>query len=287
MKKLSKLVAVLLAVALVGVMFAGCGSSSSSASTAKSEVKEAVTEAASEVKEAAAEIDPDVLGKFEFSFTCHDPDTSAKVIYMKSLCDEVYEKTNGGVTMTMYTGGTLVASTDVATAVEDGTADIGWLYTTFFPGEFVYTDIVTMPMTFDTSIQADEVLLDLIANNAQADLFISIHCNAAENHSAGGTETWVMGLHKSEANLAVARTENAAMLKEKNYENNYEGYNPNSPEASIIFSLYSNAYLANSILLANKVQQNMISTNHFVNRGIKQAGFWVLYKVAIDRKSVV
>ena len=64
-----------------------------------------------------------------------------------------------------------------------------------------------------------------IANTNKADLFISIHCNAAENHSAGGTETWVMGLHKSEANLAVARTENAAMLKEKNYENNYEGYN--------------------------------------------------------------
>lgn len=120
-----------------------------------------------------------------------------------------------------------------------------------------------------------------IANTNKADLFISIHCNAAENHSAGGTETWVMGLHKSEANLAVARTENAAMLKEKNYENNYEGYNPNSPEASIIFSLYSNAYLSNSILLANKVQKNMVSTNHFVDRGIKQAGFWVLYKVAM------
>ena len=120
-----------------------------------------------------------------------------------------------------------------------------------------------------------------IANTTKADLFISIHCNAAENHSASGTETWVMGLHKSEANLAVARTENAAMLKEKNYENNYEGYNPNSPEASIIFSLYSNAYLTNSILLANKVQKNMVNTNHFTNRGIKQAGFWVLYKVAM------
>ncbi|MBR4135551.1 MAG: N-acetylmuramoyl-L-alanine amidase [Bacteroidales bacterium] len=120
-----------------------------------------------------------------------------------------------------------------------------------------------------------------IANTNKADLFISIHCNAAENTSANGTETWVMGLHKSEANLAVARAENAAILKEKNFENNYEGYNPNSPEASIIFSLYSNAYLSNSILLANKVQKNMVNTNHFINRGIKQAGFWVLYKVAM------
>ena len=120
-----------------------------------------------------------------------------------------------------------------------------------------------------------------IANTNKADLFISIHCNAAENHSANGTETWVMGLHKSDANLAVARTENAAILKEKNYENNYEGYNPNSPEASIIFSLYSNAYLTNSILLANKVQKSLVNANHFTNRGIKQAGFWVLYKVAM------
>jgi len=120
-----------------------------------------------------------------------------------------------------------------------------------------------------------------IANTNKADLFISIHCNAAENTSAGGTETWVMGLHKSESNQAVARAENSAILKEKNYENNYEGYNPNSPEANIIFALYSNAYLTNSILLANKVQKNLVSTNHFINRGVKQAGFWVLHKVAM------
>ncbi|MCR4965992.1 MAG: N-acetylmuramoyl-L-alanine amidase [Bacteroidales bacterium] len=120
-----------------------------------------------------------------------------------------------------------------------------------------------------------------IANTNKADVFISIHCNAAENTSAGGTETWVMGLHKSESNQAVARAENSAILKEKNYENNYEGYNPNSPEANIIFALYSNAYLTNSILLANKVQKSLVNTNHFTNRGVKQAGFWVLHKVAM------
>lgn len=120
-----------------------------------------------------------------------------------------------------------------------------------------------------------------IANNNHADLFISFHCNASPNHKATGIETYVMGLHKSEANQAVARAENSAILKEKNYENNYEGYDPNSPEANIAFSLYSSAYLNNSILLADKVQKNLVSGTGLLNREVKQAGFWVLYKVAM------
>ena len=119
-----------------------------------------------------------------------------------------------------------------------------------------------------------------IANSEHADLFISFHCNASEDHIGNGIETWVMGLHKSEANQAVARAENAAMLKEKNYKNNYDGFDPNSPEANVLFSLYSSAYLKNSVMLADKVQKNLINSTHLVNRGVKQAGFWVLYKVA-------
>lgn len=120
-----------------------------------------------------------------------------------------------------------------------------------------------------------------IANSNHADLFISFHCNANDNHNANGVETFVMGLHKSDANQAVARAENSAMLKESNYENNYDGFNPNSPEAAILFSLYSSAYLNNSILLADKVQKNLVNNTHMLNRGVKQAGFWVLYKVAM------
>lgn len=120
-----------------------------------------------------------------------------------------------------------------------------------------------------------------IANNEHADLFISFHCNASEDHIGNGVETWVMGLHKSEANQAVARAENAAMLKEKNYKNNYDGFDPNSPEANVLFSLYSSAYLKNSVMLADKVQKNMVSATHLTNRGVKQAGLWVLYKVAM------
>ncbi len=120
-----------------------------------------------------------------------------------------------------------------------------------------------------------------IANNSHADLFISFHCNASENHAGNGVETFVMGLAKSEANQAVARKENAAILKEKNYQNNYDGFNPDSPESYVIFSLYSSAYLNKSITIADKVQKNMVSISHLTDRGVKQAGYWVLYKVAM------
>lgn len=120
-----------------------------------------------------------------------------------------------------------------------------------------------------------------IANDNHADLFISFHCNANENKSAHGIDTWVMGLHKSDANLAVARAENSAMLKEKDYEKNYGGFNPNSPESAVMFSLYSAAYLNNSILLADKVQRNLINTTHLRDRGVNQAGYWVLWAVSM------
>ena len=120
-----------------------------------------------------------------------------------------------------------------------------------------------------------------IANDNHADLFISFHCNASENKTAHGLDTWVMGLHKSDANLAVARAENSAMLKEKDYEQNYGGFNPNSPESAVMFSLYSAAYLNNSILLADKVQKNLIATTHLRDRGVNQAGYWVLWAVSM------
>ena len=120
-----------------------------------------------------------------------------------------------------------------------------------------------------------------IANNNHADLFISFHCNANDNHSAHGVETFVMGLDKSEKNLAVARMENSAMLKEEGYKEHYAGFNPDSPESAVMFSLYSSAYLNNSILLADKVQKNLVGTTHLLDRGVKQAPYWVLWSVSM------
>ena len=120
-----------------------------------------------------------------------------------------------------------------------------------------------------------------IANDNHADLFISFHCNANTNHSAHGVETYVMGLDKSEKNLAVAKKENSAMLMEDGYKDHYAGFNPDSPESAVMFSLYSSAYLNNSILLADKVQKNLVSTTHFLDRGVKQAPYWVLWAVSM------
>ncbi len=120
-----------------------------------------------------------------------------------------------------------------------------------------------------------------IANTNHADLFISIHCNAAENKAAHGVETWVMGLDKSAASIAVAKKENAEILLEKDYQEKYDGYDPNSPEANIIFSMYSSAYLKNSAIIASKVQNNLVKNSQLTDRSVRQAGFWVLYKVAM------
>ncbi len=120
-----------------------------------------------------------------------------------------------------------------------------------------------------------------IANENKADLFISVHCNSTRGSSASGVETFVMGLHKSEANLAVAKAENAAILLEDNYVEEYDGFDPNSPEGNIFFSMMQNAFLDRSLAFAGDVQHEMIDNLHMINRGLKQAGFLVLYKTAM------
>jgi N-acetylmuramoyl-L-alanine amidase len=115
-----------------------------------------------------------------------------------------------------------------------------------------------------------------IANDANADLFISIHANFMPKSSVTlGTETYVMGLHTAEYNLDVAKRENAAILLEENYKNNYD-YDPNSPEGHILFSMYQNAYLNQSIQFGQFVENQYASHANRKSRGVKQAGFVVL-----------
>ncbi|MCF8388407.1 MAG: N-acetylmuramoyl-L-alanine amidase, partial [Bacteroidales bacterium] len=120
-----------------------------------------------------------------------------------------------------------------------------------------------------------------IANEAQADLFISIHCNANNSSQPYGTETYVMGLHKSQANLEVAQKENAAILKEEDYQAEYEGFDPESPEAYIIFSLFQNAFLDQSLEFASLVQNQFKERVGLRDRGVMQAGFLVLYRITM------
>ncbi|MCG9912389.1 MAG: N-acetylmuramoyl-L-alanine amidase [Flavobacteriales bacterium] len=119
-----------------------------------------------------------------------------------------------------------------------------------------------------------------IANKANADLFICIHCNAA-GADAHGAETYALGLHKTEANLAVAKRENEAILLEDDYKVHYEGFDVNSPEGSVIFSFLQNTYLNRSLSFASKVQHYFKTDAGRYDRGVKQAGFLVLWKTAM------
>lgn len=119
-----------------------------------------------------------------------------------------------------------------------------------------------------------------IANKNKADLFVSIHCNSAKNHAAHGAETWVMGTHKTEANLEVAKRENSVILLEDNYQENYD-YNPNDPLSHIFFSLYQNAHLGQSLLFADRIQAQFRDRVSRKDRGVHQAGFVVLYRATM------
>jgi N-acetylmuramoyl-L-alanine amidase len=120
-----------------------------------------------------------------------------------------------------------------------------------------------------------------IANRNKADLFISIHCNANKNKSLRGAETYVMGLHRSEANLEVAKFENASILMEADYDHIYEGFDPNSDESYITFSLFQNSNLDMSTQLAAQVQEQMEDRVGLNDRGVRQAGFLVLYRTTM------
>ena len=120
-----------------------------------------------------------------------------------------------------------------------------------------------------------------IANENRADLFISIHCNAADNKSVYGTETFVMGLDKANQNIAVAQKENASILLEKNYEENYGGFDPSSPESYIIFDLYRGLYLEQSIKFAAYIQDEFKNKLNRYCRGVKQALFLVLWRTTM------
>ena len=120
-----------------------------------------------------------------------------------------------------------------------------------------------------------------IANKAHADLFISIHANANKKKTPYGTETFVMGNSRSAENMEVAKRENAVILIEDDYSNRYEGFDPNSSESYIYFSLLQNAYLNHSLSFATEVQELFKNSAKRADRGVKQANFLVLWKTAM------
>lgn len=131
--------------------------------------------------------------------------------------------------------------------------------------------------TRKTDVFVDLFVRGKIANEAKADLFVSVHCNS-HHTQAHGTETFVLGIHRNQTNFEVAKKENAVIFLENDYEKNYGGFDPNSPEATIGILLGQEENLDQSILLATKIQDNFTEGLKRVNRGVKQAGLIVLHQ---------
>ncbi|GAA3554672.1 N-acetylmuramoyl-L-alanine amidase [Snuella lapsa] len=119
-----------------------------------------------------------------------------------------------------------------------------------------------------------------IANKANADLFVSVHCNA-HGSQAHGTETFVLGTHRNQTNFEVAKRENSVIFLEDNYEENYGGFDPNSPESVMSIVLSQEEFLDQSIMLAGLIQKKFTEKLKRKNRGVKQAGFVVLHQTVM------
>ncbi|MBP5240997.1 MAG: N-acetylmuramoyl-L-alanine amidase [Bacteroidales bacterium] len=139
---------------------------------------------------------------------------------------------------------------------------------------------VTVIYTRKTDVDISLAERARIANRAKADLFLSIHANSHPKPESKGVESFVMGLSNSKANLEVAKKENADILLEDDYKNNadYNGFDPNSPESYIMFALYQHAYIDKSLNFAKNIQDQYKSKIKTINRGVKQAELFVLYK---------
>ena len=143
------------------------------------------------------------------------------------------------------------------------------------------TDVI---YTRKTDVFIDLVERANIANRADANIFVSIHCNANRNTAGFGTETYVMGLSKVASNLEAAKKENSVITLEKDYKQNYEGFDPNSPETMIGMTLMQEEYLDNSISLASKVEDAFGTLGKKIRGGgVKQAPFMVLHKAYMPR----
>lgn len=135
-----------------------------------------------------------------------------------------------------------------------------------------------------------DVFIDLIeraniANRADANIFVSIHCNANKNTVADGTETYVMGMSKNASNLEAAKRENSVISLEKDYKQKYQGFDPNKPETMLGMTIMQEEFIENSIMLAGKIQDRFVQDLGKKSRGggVKQAPYMVLHKAYMPR----
>ena len=145
-------------------------------------------------------------------------------------------------------------------------------------GEYIKN---AFPMINVIYTRESDVFLELnerteLANNADADLFISIHCDGFTNSSPSGASVFVMGMSKLKANMDVAMRENSAIYMEDNYQQKYEGFDPKSAESYIVFSLMQNTHLNQSLKIAEEVEKEFSTRANRKSRGVKQAPFYVI-----------
>lgn len=150
-------------------------------------------------------------------------------------------------------------------------------------GSYIEQNIKNVSVIYTRKTDAFVDLKDrpALANKNNADLFISIHVNSATIKNVHGVETYVMGATKDEQNLAVAMKENEVILLEKDYSTSYEGFDPKSPESYVMFSLMQNIYLRQSTSFASRIQTQYKERYDRFDRGVKEAGFWVLYNTTM------
>jgi N-acetylmuramoyl-L-alanine amidase len=160
-----------------------------------------------------------------------------------------------------------------STTEKDVTLDV-----TLKLGAYIEENLPEVKVIYTRKDDSFPALIDRvrIANEAKADLFISIHCDAFDNAGARGSSTYVMGMHKSEESLRVAMRENASMFKEEGYESNYDGFDPNDPDTYIALALRQNVNLDASLTLGAAIQTQFRERVGRRDRGVKQAGFYVI-----------
>lgn len=149
-------------------------------------------------------------------------------------------------------------------------------------GKLIKDNYPDVKVIFTRTNDADISLAERarIANRNKADLFISIHANSHPTSVPNGVETFVMGLSESKANLEVAKKENADILLEADYKDNsdYSVFDPNSPESYVLLTLFQNSFLEKSLNFAQAIQSQYMRNLKTINRGVKQAELFVLYK---------
>ncbi len=152
-------------------------------------------------------------------------------------------------------------------------------------GEYIeqYAKDIEVIFTRTTDEYSHPAVRATMANEAEADLFVSIHANAmpAGNDHVYGTETYVMGTKNEGRNFEVAKRENSVILLEEDYAEKYQGFDPNSPEVNIMFEIMQEAYQENSIILAQNIEEQFEKRAGRKSRGVKQSSLWVLWNTAM------